>query len=238
MVPFLLLALWAPEQMELGAAARRAVEAYVTSLEALERREPDVTVERVFADALALRALALPPQGTGGLEEISADDFRALVRQLRGILVSRDEFVYAEADINFFAALARKFGGPPDEAFFAEYRRMFPANFWPSYVRQQTDESGCVEFGLGEIVARYRGWRDFAGRFPRAYRAQLSDLTADLESELTETTCACGDADSVLRELREFQGAFPGSRIGSLVRQRIDDIEQHRSNMRFNCGSQ
>lgn len=236
MVPLLLLALWAPEQVELGPAARRAVDAYVASLEALERHEPGVTLERVFNDALALRVLALPSHGTGGLEDISEAAFTTLVRQLRGILLSRDEFVYAEADVDFFAALARRFGGPSDEAFFAEYRRMFPASFWPSYVRQQTDESGCVEFGLGEIVARYRGWQDFAGRFPDAYKTRLSELTADLESELTETTCACGDADSVLRELRDFQRAFPDSRIAPLVQKRIDAIEQHSSNMRFNCG--
>ena len=237
MVPLLLLALWAPEQMELGAAARRAVDAYVASLEALEGREPGASLERVFTDALALRALAIPPQGTGGLEEISRDTFDNLVRQLRGILLSRDEFVYAEADIDFFIALARKFGGPPDEAFFAEYRRLFPASFWPSYVRQQTDESGCVEFGLGEIVARYRGWREFAGRFPGAYVAQLTVLMADLESELIETTCACGDATSVLRELREFQRVFPDSRIAPLLQKRIEEIEHQDSNMRFNCGT-
>jgi hypothetical protein len=63
------------------------------------------------------------------------------------------------------------------------------------------------------------------------------DELDDIGRQLTNSTCACGDAVSVRRELERFIRDFGAAPIRSLVEQRLDDVKAGRSPIRMNCVS-
>lgn len=221
----------AQEAHETGLAAYRR---FVVLLESRK-----ASVEQLFDHGLFVRDTLLKPdqRGTTLLEALSSGEFDDLKREFSGFVLGRDEVVYVNPDPAYFSRVAREYGDAADQAFFDAYRQTRPTGVWPAWIDQQTDATGCTRFGDGELVAAYRRWTDFRQAHPRKYRTEAEDFLSSIEYEVSTATCACGDSAATLKELQEFDRSFPNTRVSESVRQRIRELEQKRSSMRFACTS-
>ena len=169
-----------------------------------------------------------------GAEDLSAGDFAKLEHTLSGIILNRGEVILAEPDPHFFSELSSEYGGFVDRSFFELFSKTYPDGVWPVYLTQQTDYSGCTEFGEGHLVRSYREWSRFRTSHPLRYQREVKRIIDQIQEQIV-STCACGDRDSVLRELREFAAAFPKSPVHKAVKDRIKELEEGSSDVRFQC---
>jgi hypothetical protein len=212
---------------------RAAAHEYVAALKRLTCHAPDTSVEDVYERAARLgEALLSPPSALESMPEV---ELQALRKQLPGFILNRDEALIAGPEPSYFLDLAKRFGQPSDRGFFVLQSRSRPDGVWPVYIEQQTDYSGCTLFGQGKLVDSYRSWRHFRSEFPRTYARFVTRALADIEEQVAQSTCACGDPDSVSRELAEFAAAFPESAGAAAAASRARAIREHRSTIRFNC---
>jgi hypothetical protein len=125
-----------------------------------------------------------------------------------GMVLNNEEILIATPDAEFFLALARKHGDRVDVEFFENYAATFPDSVWPSYIEQQTDVTGCTRFGAGELTARYAGWLAFRAHHPKRYVRAVAERLADIERQISESTCSCGTKEETLAELAELARRF------------------------------
>jgi hypothetical protein len=220
---------------QLSPSQREAVDAYRAALAALEARKAGATLEKVFGRALAVHDALLASADNSSLEGLTPDAFAQLQRDLRGLVVNREETLIVQPDADFFLSLAERVGTPADRRFFSAYKRTYANSVWPMYVEQQTDYSGCTRFGEGMLVGAYRLWLDVLRELPGAYNAPAELEWLKVEHELATSTCACGDRSSVERELQQFLDDFPAAPVRSVVAQRLREIKEGRSNIRLQC---
>ena len=207
---------------------------YLTRVSRLESRLPGGSIEDTYA--AGVRLCQLLSSGTV-MEAMKEDEFEALRKQLPGLVLNRDEVLIAEPEPSYFLDLAQRYGGPKDRAFFTLLGRIHPDSVWPVYIEQQTDYSGCTRFGQGAVVDSYRRWRHFRNEFPRAYVRFVARGLSDIDDHVSQSTCACGDAESTARELGEFAASFPDSPAAGAAAARARAIREHRSPIRFHCVS-
>jgi hypothetical protein len=212
---------------------RAAAQEYVAALKRLTSHAPDTSVEDVYSRAVRLGEALL----SSAFEWMPEVEFEALRKELPGFMLNREEALIAGPEPSYFLDLAKRYGRPVDRAFFALLSRSRPDGVWPAYIEQQTDYSGCTLFGEGKLVDSYRSWRHFRSEFPGAYARFVTQALADIEDQVAQSTCACGDADSVARELAAFVGAFPESAVAAAAASRARAVREHRSTIRFNCVS-
>ena len=191
-----------------------ALAAHLAAIDCYEVARDRGSVSEAFAAARPVNAALLPV-----IEDLTEEEYSAIEHRLAGMIVNREEVLLAEPDAKFFLDLARKRGNTVDVEFFENYLATFPDGVWPSYVEQETDVTGCTAFGKGELVERYAGWLAFRAAHPHAYEKAVAERLADIEMQVDAR--ACGDDDSVLRELREFAAKFPRSPAAPRVRARI-----------------
>lgn len=215
-------------------AIPRAVDTYARLLEALMGAAPrKPTVESVLGTGrLAAETLA---GESGVLEDLTDDDYQAVVRKMIGFKVSKDPIVYVEPDPDAFIKLAQGYGKAHDVAFFQRYKQTIPDGVWHVYIQPMTDESGCVRFGSLALVESYTRWTAFRLQFPKQYLREVEQLLVDLDDTLVEETCACGNAEDVVKELLAFVKALPNAEITARVRERLEKVKQGTSDFQFRC---
>jgi hypothetical protein len=225
--------------VQLSPSQRDAVDEYRMALTAVESRATGATIEDIFGKARVVGDALQEPVGDGRstLESLTPQAFEELQKTLRGLIVNRDEVILVRPDADFFVALAAKYGTAEDRRFFAAYKTTYPDSVWPVYVQQQTDYSGCTAFGDGKLVAMYRLWSRFHRDVPGNYSDDAHAEWRRVGSELTTSTCACGDRSSVERELQQFLDAFPGAPGTSTIASRLRELKEGRSAIRLNCSS-
>ena len=91
----------------------------------------------------------------GKLEDLPADDFKRLERQLRGVIINREQVVFIKPNIEYFAGLAAQYGDEADRMFFAAMKATYPDSVWPVYIEQQT---GPFSRKVAELIDRVGGW--------------------------------------------------------------------------------
>ncbi|TMQ64604.1 MAG: hypothetical protein E6K77_03665 [Candidatus Eisenbacteria bacterium] len=170
------------------------------------------------------------------MEDLSESEYAELSKQLRGILLNRDEVVIAEPDSSTFLPLARRKGLKPDRDFMDVYFMTRPCA-WPAYVVQETDYSGCDDYGTGKIVTLYGEWRRYRSAHPKNYVSAATQQLEEIQNSLADPGSPCGGPDSVTRELQQFLSRFPNDPITPKVRDVLNAIQQGRSNIRFPRGS-
>jgi hypothetical protein len=213
---------------------RAVVHEYVVVHNRLTSGAPDSTVEDLYSRGVRLgKALLSSPV----FESMPESEFRALEKELPGFILNREEVLIAEPDSGYFLELAKTYGRPVDIAYFSLRRHIHPDGTWPVYIEQQTDYSGCTLFGQGKLVDSYQRLRDFGSKFPRAYTRLVAQDLMDVEEQVTMSSCACGNGDSVSTELDEFGKAFPGLAVSAAAAARAQAVREQRSTMRFSCVS-
>lgn len=227
-------------------AARPAVPVPVVArdyLAALERYlHHDLSVGGLYAEAVKLRDRLMQPQGDGStlLENLDPQTYLALASRLlnRGLVVNRDEVVFATVDASLFLQLAKKRGSPSDVAFFTLDLATYPSNgayLRPAYVEQQTDFTGCTIFAGDKLVDLYGRWIDYRVRFPHDYQDAVADVLKDIAARFTDDTCACEDRPAVAAALKAFLARFPHDPIAPQVAARLHALDAGTSPIRFHC---
>lgn len=206
-----------------------AVGSYLDALTAVETSVPPVSMEALFAAAIAAQDQLMAIQGDGDRawqETLSDEDYARLRADLRGLILSRGHDVYAQPDGTFFSALAQARGRDDDREFFALYAALWTPEMLPKYLSLGTGQAPCVRFGEGLISALYRDWWAYSVAHPQAYTDFTQQLFRDIEEVMTLGTCACGDVDSVRKELREFSAQFPYSEATPAAQQRLSELSR------------
>ena len=226
-------ALWA----QMPPTDRAAVEDYRAAIAALSTRTIPRGVEAAFSKLMALSESLTRPR-TGQLtvlESLSAEDFRRLNAEIPGARINREETVFVAPDPGYFVKLAGSRGDAADRGFFSALKATYPESVWPVYIEQQTDYSGCTSYGSGKLVAMYRRWSRFQRTFPNRYVVPVRERLEDISSQLTDSTCACGDASSVEKEMQQFLRAFPTSPLRPRITERLQVLRNGGSDIRAHC---
>lgn len=224
----------------LPSTAQSAVARYAQELSRVENAKGRVSVERLFLMAYAMREELVVPANAGEaspLEALSDEEFAATQGHLRGMAVNREETVFALPDAAFFEKLGERKGSTEDRLLLRLYHRTYGDLAWPVYVTQQTDYSGCTDFGPGRLTQLYGEWSHYRTLHPDRYKAVVDAELDKIVRELTRSTCACGPSGSVQSELRYFLHRHPGSPIAPVVRTRLNELLHGTSKIRFNCVS-
>jgi hypothetical protein len=230
----------APARAAFPATAQTAVQLYCAELDRVERSSSRVSLERLFCLAYGLRDALVMPSSAGGsspLEDLSDEEFAAAEKRLRGMVVSREEAVFAAPDPAFFEQLGERKGSTEDRLLLRLYHRTYPVSNFPAYVRQQTDEGGCTDFGAGTLTTLYGEWSHYRALHPDRYAAVVKEELERITDEILRSTCACGPSGSVQSEFRYFLHRHPGSPLVPAVRARLEELLHGTGPIRFNCTS-
>jgi len=203
---------------------------YSLALRKYERQKSRTSVESVVRKGKAVG---------GKLEEIeslSAADYSLLEKKMRGFMVNREEILFIEPDLKFFARLAKTRGTKTDAAFFAVMREIKPENVWTAYIEQQTDVTGCTIYGNGALTRLYGKARQFKRAYPKAYVDDINEEIDEILTEFTGGTCACGGRAGVEKEFRAFIKTFPKDKNTPAIKKRLANLKKNKD-FRFNCQS-
>lgn len=212
---------------------------YLAELSKLKRAKKG-SVEPVFH--LGLAAAEELQEQIMERDEAPAGDPKAKTpvnTKLEGFSVSTGETLYAVPRTAYFLALARKKGTPEDIAFFENIQRTFPEHdAWPAFVEQQTDYSGCTLYNAPELISVYRGWSEFAAKYPKAYPEEVAKELERIHEAMTqEEGCACEKAEGVTAGFEAFLKAFPKAPIADKVKARLEALRAGKGDIRFECQS-
>jgi len=222
--------------VQLSAPQREGVDAYRAALAAFEARKAGAKLEELFGCARDVKhALLESADSASTLEALTPEAFAQLQRDLRGLVVNREETLIVEADAGFFVRLAEQFGTAADRRFFSAYKATYPDSVWAVYIEQQTDYSGCTAFGSGKLVESSRLWSEVERELSGQYHDYAHGEWLKISHELATSTCACGDRSRVERELQQYLDAFPDAPDGSAIALRLRELKEGRSNIRLQC---
>jgi len=171
------------------------------------------------------------------LESLSDTDYQSVETKMLGFSLNRVDSVYVEPDVVFFLSLSKNRGAAADKDFFVFLGGLKLKNGWPVYREWLPDNSGCTAFGRGVLTDHYRNATAFQKKYPAAYRTDIDEALGQLRREFSESTCACGDRESVTKEFALFIAAFPDDAIAPLVRKRMAEVKSAAPSIRFKCTS-
>ena len=169
------------------------------------------------------------------LESLSPEGYDSIVKKMRGYVLNRDEGTFVVPDFKFYYGLAKKQGTDADIAFFSFMSDFTPDNVWPAFIVQQTDYSGCTNFGNGVLTDLYGKGINLSKKYPSAYKRDIDEAIEQIRDELTVSNCACGGMDSVIKEFELFIATLPADDLTPVVRQRLSNVKSRKSTMRFSC---
>lgn len=203
---------------------------YSLALEKYERQKTRASVESVVRKGKAVG------EKLDEIEALSAADYSLLEKKMKGFIVNREEILFIEPDLKFFAQLSERSGTKTDAAFFVLMRIIKPDNVFPVYIERQTDVSGCTIYGIGALTILYGKALQFKRAYPKAYTSDINEEINEMLEEFTEGTCSCGTRAGVEREFRAFIKAFPRDKNTPKVKKRLANLRRNKE-FRFNCQS-
>jgi hypothetical protein len=209
-----------------------SVNAYASALTELHTSRGKSPIEPVFE-----AGMQASPQLQAILPDLSEAQYQQVQRQMQGFIVVREAVIVVRPSVDYFKGLARKQGTKADRAFFEIYSRTEPDGNgpFPTYIQQQTGESGCTRFDGKLMVDLYRGWLTFRTTYPDDYASEAQGEIDSVDTELLSGICTCEDADKTAAGLQAFVKAFPDLPITPKIKTRIARIKSGKSSVRFNC---
>lgn len=217
-----------------------AEQAYLAELARIEAASTPQSLEPLLEKAEAVQgALMEIPAGLGGeavIERYSEAEFGELQQRLRGIHLQRGLDIFVQPLPAFFSALASTHGRPADQAYFALYQAYWGEQLFPVYMEPRAMVVGCVKYGDGLLNRLYDDWQRYAKTYPEAYRASVQQMLKDFEEVFSLGTCACGDRDGVVRELRQFSREHPRSPAAPAATRRWQELKAREEKLPVRCG--
>jgi hypothetical protein len=221
-------------------APSSAEQDYLAELARIEAATTPQSLEPLLEKAEAVQsALMEIPAGLGSeavIERYSEAEFAALQQRLRGIHLQRGVEIYVQPLPGFFSALAAAHGRPADQGYFALYQAYWGEQLFPVYMEPRAMVVGCVKYGDGLLNRLYDDWQRYAKTYPEAYRVNVQQMLKDFEEVFSLGTCACGDRDSVVRELRQFSREHPHSPAAPAASQRWRELKARQEKLPVRCG--
>lgn len=211
---------------------------YIAELDRVEKSTSPVSMEPLFAAADAAGTALIHIENNDAkvyMDSFSDAEFAELQNRLRGIQLSRGEEVYAQADGRVLEPIAIAHGRPSDIAFFHIYRELWGENLFPIYLKPLRQPTPCVRLGEGIIPELYENWLAYARKYPHAYTATVQQTIQDLEETEVEGVCACGDADSVLKEQGSFLKRYPNTPRAAQIRARMHQLKTDPDKRPLHC---
>lgn len=217
-----------------------AAQTYLAELAKVEAATTPVSLEPLLLSADAVQdALMQIPGGLGSesvMETYSDAEFSALQQQLRGLHLQRGMEIFVQAQPEFFLNLAQAHGREADIAFFRLYRAYWGKNLFPIYMQPRALVVGCMKYGDGLFTELYEDWARYARLHPQDYRSSVQQMLRDFEEVVSLGTCACGDRDSVIRELRGFVKRFPSNPAAPAASKRWRELKAGTEKLPVSCG--
>ena len=213
------------------------VERYARDMDAVMKNSGPISLEPVFEVGMAAAKVLMAAARVLELNQLERFDeptYQMVQGMMVGFLLHRVEVVVAAPRADFFLNLAREKGTSVDRAFFEAYKKTYPDGFWPAYVQQLTDYSGCTIFDGKTPTEIWGAWTAFQKSYPDRYREAARTELAKVEERLVGN-CACGGADGVRKELENFLKAYPNSPIAAKVASHLQAVKNGTSGIRFNC---
>jgi hypothetical protein len=170
------------------------------------------------------------------LEDLSEADYARIEKKMKGFVINREEIIYIEPDLKFYAQLAKTRGEKSDIAFFNLMLQIKPDYVWAAYIEQQTDVTGCTRYGGGLLTRLYGKALQFKRTYPKAYKTEIDEEIDKIVSEFNDNICACGDRASVLREFRLFIKTFPRDKLTPKIKNYLKTVEAQKE-FRYDCQS-
>ncbi len=222
---------------ETSPSIRPAIESYRSAIAAAEARAEPRGVESALA-ALRNLELLLHASVPGGrrsvLESLSEAEF-AMVHQLPGVMVRREEILMVKPDPDFLVELSALVGDEADQRFAAALAAAHHYGRWHVYIQPQTDYGGCIDFEQGRLLETYLAWTAMERHFPNRYVSAVARERYAVVEAITKSNCACGDKASVVRELQRIARAVPpADSILDGVERQLAALDA-RSEFRFHC---
>lgn len=205
-----------------------AVARYTDGLAKVRAAKTKVSLAELYEDAQAAADVELR-QVTD--PDDSMTNGRSAIPE--GLLVSTEEALFAVPDPSFFDKLAKEHGTDADIAFFRMLRSSYDGA-WPTWMKQETDVTGCTRFDAG-IVDLYRQVAADHPQWPSVYRERQKAIRHDLEESLSGSDCGCGEEKDTRAGLKAILDAFPKSPIAPALRDCLGRLKK--SGMRSDCGS-
>ena len=203
---------------------------YKEHIDRIERSTKKTSLQELIQEGTTIADKLRPV-----IERLSEADYEVVEKNMKGFTVNRDEVIVIEPDTAFFAALAQKHGTDTDNMYFQFRREWMPEGFWPIYINLQTDVGGCTRFGDGYLANLYKKGNALLPKMTGYYAKETTKILKAVSYQLTTGTCACGDQQSVIKELKLFLQLNPKSEITKIVEKRLEDVKQQPSPMQYQC---
>ncbi len=203
---------------------------YASALQKMQNQKTKKSIEPL------IRQGKMVAEQLDALETLSEADYSSLQKKMKGFVVNREETIFIEPDLKFFTKFVKERGTKADAAFFSFMNEIKPDSIWAAYIEQQTDYSGCTIYGNGMLTKLYGKAKRFKVNYPAAYLSDIDHEVSKILGAFTNSTCACGDRNGVLKEFRLFIKTFPNDKNTAVIRKRLAKIEKN-SDFRFNCQS-
>ena len=108
---------------------------------------------------------------------------------MKGFVINRDEVLFIEPDLKFYAQLLKTHGTKADVAFINLMRQIKPDNFYAKYIEMQTDVTGCTIYGNGVLTTLYGKTMQFKKIYPKAYIKDVNEETDKILEEIGRASC-------------------------------------------------
>jgi len=216
-----------------------SVRSYSADMEQLERGHGNKTVGDLYVEGIVLGEKLQEFKGEGKpipLEALSKEDYVFVQQHMKGFFVFRKEIVGVEPRMTFFKDLAVRRGSQEDVDFFKLMTEVYGDGIWPAYTKQVTDYSGCGSYGDGTRTRIYLEAIKIKTPENVAYRKSIDEMIKGLkESLITDGTCVCGGAETVIKELSLFIESAPNATFIEDVKQLLAKVKAGKSKMGFFC---
>ena len=208
----------------------KEVRQYGEKIDRIEKSAGKVSLQEIVQEGTSMADKLRPV-----IEELSESDYDFVLKNMKGFAIGRQEAVFIEPDTVFFSSLAKKVGIEDDRLYFHFLNEVMPDGSWPVYVEQQTDVGGCTKYGEGYLSNLYKKGNALLPKVTGYYSKGVKRIVRHLSDKLVSGTCACGDRQSVIKELRLFLELNKESDIVAKVKKRLEVVQKDRSTMEFNC---
>jgi len=203
---------------------------YSIALKKYQQQKSQASVENVLHKGKAVN------KKIEDIESLSAANYALLEKKMKGFVINREEVLFIEPDLKFYAQLLKTHGTKADAAFINLMRQIRDGNVWAKYIEMQTDVTGCIIYGNGVLTTLYGKTLQFKKIYPKVYMTDVNEEIEKILEEFLEGTCACGSRKSVLKEFQLFIKTFPNDKNTPRIKKRLANIAKNKE-FRFNCQS-
>jgi hypothetical protein len=193
------------------------------------------SVEKVSIGELIQKGSSIADRLRPVIENFSQADYEFIEKNMKGFIVNREEVIVVQPDSAFFLKLANRVGTEKDRLYFTFLNELYEGHFWPAYIDLQTDVGGCTRYGEGILSNLFGKGKALLPKVNGYYAEEVKKELSNISSQLAAGRCACGNQESVVKELRLFLELNKESEIAGKIKNRLDDVEKSKSDIEFNC---